>query len=404
MRNARLNLIIGIAAFLCLSITVGATDKQTILFSFNGKSTGNTPMGGLVADAAENLYGTTAYGGANISQCLWSTKGCGVVFELSPNSSGGWTETVLYNFTGGNDGAVPMGELIFDAKGNLYGTTARGGDAATSSGTVFELSPNSSGGWTETTLHIFTGAPDGQSPFAGLVMDAEGNLYGTTYYGGVDDCDTLPCGTVFEVSPNADGTWTETVLHAFIGTDGRWPSSSLAFDSAGNLYGTTTSGGGYDIGEVFSLSPSSSGWSLNTVYWFPNTTGHGGSPQSGVISDFQGNVYGAAGPVYELTSTGTFPWEETVLYQFPTGTYSGARPTLDRWGNLYGTANSITGPGEAFKISSASTGRTFTVLHTIPGTTLAPLIRDAAGNLYGTTQNGGVRADSGTVFELSPVK
>jgi len=217
MRNARLNLIIGIAAFLCLSITAGATDKQTILYSFNGKSSGNTPMGGLVADAAGNLYGTTAYGGANISQCLWSTKGCGTVFELSPNSSGGWTETVIYSFTGGNDGAFPEGNLIFDAKGNLYGVAARGG--ASYDGTVFELSPSSSG-WTETTLHTFTGEPDGDGPLGGLGMDAGGNLFGTTLYGGVDACNTLACGTVFEVSPNSDGTWTETVIHAFTGSDG----------------------------------------------------------------------------------------------------------------------------------------------------------------------------------------
>lgn len=402
MRNRGFVLSVGIATFLCLAVMAGATDKLTILYSFNGKSTGNTPMGGLVADAAGNLYGTTAYGGANISQCLWSTKGCGIVYELSPNSTGGWTEAVIYSFTGGNDGAIPMGELILDSKGNLYGTAFRGG--ASSYGTVFELSPSSSGGWTEATLHTFTGSPDGGYPLAGLVMDAEGNLYGTTYYGGVDDCDTLPCGTVFEVTPNADGTWSETVLHAFMDTDGRWPTSRLAFDTAGNLYGTTTEAGSYDYGVVFMLSPSSSGWTLNILHAFDDKDGDGGDPQGGVILDGAGNVYGAATPVYELTPTGNFPWQETLLYQFPYGTGAGSSLALDRWGNLYGTTVSTTGPGEAFKISSASTGRTFTVLHTIPGTTFAPLIRDAAGNLYGTTQNGGIRADSGTVFELSPVK
>ncbi len=396
-----------------LTAAAGGADKQAILFSFNGKAAGNTPMGGLVADAAGNLYGTTEYGGANISQCLWSTKGCGTVFELSPGSSGAWTETILYNFTGASDGGIPMGSLIFDAKGNLYGTTARGGNTS-SSGTVFELSPSSGGGWTETTLHIFTGAPDGQSPFAGLVIDSKGNLYGTTLYGGVDDCNTLPCGTVFEISPGSAGTWTETVLHAFTGPDGYWPQGNLTFDTAGNLYGTTTRGGADDNGEVFSSSPSSSGWALNIVHSFSNSGIDGRNPQAGVIFDYEGNLYGTTlsgngsnGTVYELTSNGSFPWTETMLYQFPDGgssAWPGSSLVLDRWGNLYGTTMGDVSPPIAFKISSASTGRVFTVLHNLPSRSLAPLIRDAAGNLYGTSESGGVRSDSGTVFELSSVK
>ena len=411
--RARIVSLTVVAIVFALVAAASATDKQAILFSFSGKAAGNTPMGGLVADAAGNLYGTTSYGGANISQCLWSTKGCGTVFELSPGSSGAWTETILYNFTGGSDGGIPIGSLIFDAKGNLYGTTARGGNTS-SSGTVFELSPSSSGGWTETTLHIFTGAPDGQGPVAGLAMDAKGNLYGTTLYGGVDDCNTLPCGTVFEVSPSSDGTWTETVLHAFTGPDGYWPQSNLTFDTVGNLYGTTTRGGADDNGEVFSLSPSSRGWTLNIVHSFGNSGGDGRGPQSGVIFDFEGNLYGTTlggndnnGTVFELTPTGSFPWTETVLYEFANGSDSAwpsSSLTLDRWGNLYGTTIIYLNPAIAFKISSASTGRVFTVLHVLPGASVAPLIRDAAGNLYGTTENGGVRSDSGTVFELSSVK
>src|ERR1700735_886645 len=171
MRNAGFNLMMGIAALLCLSIVAGATDKQTILYSFKGKTDGSDPESGLVADAAGNLYGTTYKGGGICN--------CGTAFELSPSSSGGWTETILHVFTAGDDGAYPFGSMIFDDKGNLYGETVVVGGAAYS-GTIFELSPNATGSWTETILHSFSGAPDGREPSGGLVFDAAGNLYGTT--------------------------------------------------------------------------------------------------------------------------------------------------------------------------------------------------------------------------------
>jgi len=162
-------------------IAFGVVPSERVLYSFRGGSDGSSPQGALVADKAGNLYGTTAEGGS--SNCV---SGCGIVFQLSPpaTSGGSWTETVLYRFLGGTDGAAPGSDLIFDAAGNLYGTTMGGGDAS-SDGTVFQLTPPAQGGpWTETVLYRFAGGADGKAPLSGLVFDKVGNLYGTTLFGG----------------------------------------------------------------------------------------------------------------------------------------------------------------------------------------------------------------------------
>ena len=176
------------AVSLLLTSSWAATDwNEKVLHNFGSGADGNYPPAGLIRDAAGNLYGTTLYGGAH---------NYGTVFELSASAGGGWTETVLHSFNNdGTDGWYPQAGLIFDAAGNLYGTTARGG-AYTYYGTVFELSPNGSGGWTETVLHSFGNGADGVFPFAGLTFDAAGDLYGTTYLGG-----TYDEGTVFELTP-----------------------------------------------------------------------------------------------------------------------------------------------------------------------------------------------------------
>jgi uncharacterized repeat protein (TIGR03803 family) len=220
------------------------------------------------------------------------------VFKL--DSAG--NESILYSFHGHpTDGANPYGAVLRDQAGNLYGTTSNGG--ASNAGTVFELSPSGSG-WTEQPLlYEFTGGSDGREPFAGLIADEQGNLYGTTYGGGDLNCGVLgSCGVVFELSPSPNGTWSETVLHIFTGVpDGGAPGAALISDSAGNLYGTTSQGGiatgctflPGGCGTVFELSPNGSGWTENILYSFTGGA-DGSAPNGPVTMDPHGNLYGAA--------------------------------------------------------------------------------------------------------------
>src|SRR5664279_5403051 len=204
-------------------------------------------------------------------------------------------EQVLHNFNNnGTDGTFPQAGLIVDGAGNLYGTTSEGGTYISCSGgcgTVFELTPNGSGGWTETVLHNFnSNGTDGANPYAGLIFDAAGNLYGTTTTGG-----TYYVGTVFELSPSQGGGWTEKVLYSFNynGTDGNYPQASLTIDAAGNLYGTTWAGGpyGYGYGTVFELTPAAGGgWTETVLHNFVGTDG--AAPLAGLIFDAAGNLYG----------------------------------------------------------------------------------------------------------------
>jgi uncharacterized repeat protein (TIGR03803 family) len=218
-------------------------------FSFTGSTgwypSGTTPM----FDAKGNLYATTAFGGN--SGCSPYGNGCyglGVVFELSPNGGGTWSIKDLHVFTGGNDGESPTCPLIFDAAGNLYGTTFAGG--AHGYGNVFKLTPNADGTWTEHVLHQFTGGKDGATPFAGVTFDASGNLYGTTTRGGA-----FGYGVVFKLTPTSSGGWKETVLHAFANKPGAYPSSAVIFGPAGNLYGATSGDGTTTFGSVFEITP-----------------------------------------------------------------------------------------------------------------------------------------------------
>ena len=340
-------------------------------------------------DSAGNLYGTTEYGGA--------TPYGGTVFELPKGSA---TDAVLYSFTGTNgDGASPRAGLIMDSAGNLYGTTFQGG--ADNYGTVFELPKGSA---TDTVLYSFTGTNgDGFYPYAGLILDSAGNLYGTTYFGGANDY-----GTVFEVTP-----WgTETVLHSFTDTngDGAYPYGGLILDSAGSLYGTTTYGGANVYGTVFELPKGSA--TDTVLYSFTDTNGDGRNPHGGLIMDSAGNFYGTTeqggsvngGIVFKLDAKGN----ETVLDSFPPTDGDGANPhgglIMDSAGNFCGITEqggSVT-DGIVFKLDAKGNE---TVLDSFPGTNgdgfypYAGLILDSAGNLYGTTRYGG--ADYyGTVFEL----
>ena len=270
----------------------------SVLHSFNG-SDGAGPYGGLTFDADGNLYGATAWGGAD---------GLGVAFELTPNGDGSWGESVLHSFSG-SEGGEPLGRMIFDAAGNLYGTTYQGG--AHGNGTVFELTPNGDGSWVESLLHSFNGS-DGGYPFADLTFDAAGNLYGTTKFGGHYRC-TYGCGTVFKLTPNGDGSWVESVLHLFNGSDGRYPVGGLTFDAAGNLYGTTLYGGGSACchqgrGTVFKLTPNGDGsWTQSVLHRFIDRPG--AWPNADLVPDQTGNLYGTTvgdgkttfGSVFEIT-------------------------------------------------------------------------------------------------------
>jgi uncharacterized repeat protein (TIGR03803 family) len=198
--------VAAVTLVLALALAPGAwaANGYKVLYTFTGGIDGSQPFAGVILDASGNLYGTTPQGGA---------FGNGVVFKLTKNSDGSWTESVLHAFAGGTDGATPYAEVTFDTSGNLYGTTQYGG--VSSAGTVFRLAPNSDGTWTESVLYTFTGRGDGANPFSGVIFDGSGNLYGTTYYGGASGV-----GVAYKLTPNSEGTWTQSLLHTFtVGLD-----------------------------------------------------------------------------------------------------------------------------------------------------------------------------------------
>ncbi len=338
------------------------------------------------------------------------------------------TETALYNFcaqTSCVDGAYPYGSLVADSSGNhLYGTTYEGG-ADSNFGSVFELT-NSGGTWTQTVIYSFLGPSngDGAYPFAGLALDASGNLYGTTYQGGASSQ-----GTVFELI-NSGGTWKETVLHTFddiSGDDGYYPYGALVLDTAGNLYGTTSNGGKFGVGTVFQLKKSGSKFSYHLIHSFPGTNGGDYSYSGLVIDKTNGYLYGTtynggviwnAGVVYQLREVSGI-WISSTIYTF-LGDSLGQNPyaglATDSAGNLYGTTN--TGGnfnlGMVFKLTPGK-GNSWTekVIHSFQGYTkkdgstpyYASVTVDSAGDVYGTTETGGSSAANnlnyGTVYKLT---
>ena len=323
-----------------------------VAYNFNPRA--YNPLAGLAIDHSGNLYGTAVYGGPD---------NVGAVFELIPKTGGGWTEKILHDFRkNGRDGYYSVANLVLDASGNLYGTTQMGGTH--NDGTVFELIPEAGGEWTEKILHDFSGK-DGINPWeAGVIFDSSGNLYGTTLSGGdLTDCDGIGCGTVFELTPEAGGDWTEKVLHSFKGPDGANPADAVTFDRSGNLYGTTYNGGHYNDGVAFELTPKAGGgWTEKVLHSF-GKNGDGINPFASLIIDGAGNLYGATvlggtdgdGTEFELTPKGG-GWTEKVLVSFD-GT-DGANPYTN-------------------------------------------LILDVAGDLFGAAANGGLYGD-GVVFEIIP--
>jgi uncharacterized repeat protein (TIGR03803 family) len=334
----------------------------TVVHDFKGPTDGAYPTSGLNADAAGNLYGATQTMGPN---------GGGTIYRLSPKAGGGWLFETIYAFTGGADGGSPLGTLVFDAQGNGYGTVSAGG--ANGFGAVYELTPPAKGKtWTETVLYSFQGNADGVLPFGEVVFDAEGNLYGTTSRGGKSHIGCLSgCGTIYQLTPKKDGTWKETVLHRFTDNFGQGaePRDGLVFDAAGNLYGTTNSGGNNDVcntfsslgcGEVFELTPlGDNKWQLVNLIDFDDSDG--GNPRAGVTLDGQGNLYGVT----------------TIGGSLGGGTLFSFSQQNGKW---------VKGKGIGFPHESGPSGR---------------LVIDQSGMIYGTTYQGGPHV-AGSIFQVDP--
>lgn len=381
------------AALIVIILTIAPAHAAfQLLYTFTGGTDGSQPSSPLIRDSLGNLYGTTAGGGKS---------GFGTVFKVAPDG----TETVLYSFKGGTDGDWPVG-LTLGNDGNFYGATRLGGNNFEGNGTVFRLTPDG----VETVLYAFKGGTDGQEPMAGVVMDAQGNLYGTTYYGGNPSCGS--CGIVYKVTPQG----SETVLHSFTGgsSDGANSVAGVTLDGAGNLYGTTTYGGSKGRGVIFELAADST---YTVLYNFTNGP-DGANPNNTLLLDSQGNLFGTTvplaqsqvpyGTVYKFVPASR---QLSTLFAFGTNT---AFPTgvlsTDGQGNLYGTTFTGVGHtsplGTVFKLEANGT---LTTLHSFwsaaagAGPTLPAqgVTLDGQGNIYGTTSNGGAHL-AGTVFVLRP--
>lgn len=393
--------VLMVVTFFLILTFVARAQAQTIEilhnFGVNGRD-GNVPYSGLIEDGAGNFYGTTSAGGAH---------GFGTVYRLSPDGSGGFTETILYSFKGGStDGDFPHASLFRDGAGNLYGTTVTGGIVATGCnagslsspegcGIVFKLTPTPTGQWTETVLHRFSGS-DGGNSFSGLIRDAAGNFYGATVAGG-----SKGLGTVYKLSPTPTG-WKEIVLHNFIGNpDGAQPfvdCATLAMDGRGSIYGSTYTGGPANAGTVFKLSPRTTGASMEKILYAFKGGSDGNLAFSGVILDKNGNVYGTTsqggtggpngGTVFKLSAANNYA--KTTLHNFTLNDPAKILPNaliMDGKGNLFGTTGYA-----LYKLAPGITGWTETVLwnwdsrEVQNGVILfAPVLMDSHGNFYGTT-------------------
>jgi uncharacterized repeat protein (TIGR03803 family) len=361
---SRVLAVVTVALFVISVLAPGASAAtEKVLYSFTGGSDGQTPHEGLIWDQAGNLYSATLDGGVGKCQ-YWGGTGCGVVYQLAPNGDGTWTENVLYSFKGGKDGSNPeWGSLTFDNTGNLYGTTQGGGKYG--QGTVFELTPNAQGKWTKSVLYDFKGKSDGHNPTTTLIFVEVSRLVGTT-----DGDGTHGGGTVFELTPGSGGHWTFRALHQFARNHGFYPWVGLIPGPDGAYYGTTRDDsqycGRHDCGTVYRLAPASGG-----------------------------------------------KWTYQVLHQFQGGT-NGADPfvgglAFDEQGNLFGQVQlqGAYGYGLIFELTPATGGKwTYQVVYQFTGSTdggnpAGGLVFDTAGDLYGTAWAGGAYTD-GVLFKLTP--
>ncbi|MBV9700237.1 MAG: hypothetical protein JO078_08945 [Candidatus Eremiobacteraeota bacterium] len=383
---------------------------EKVIWDFTNASDGSGPLAGVVADPTGNLYATTQTGGVIKGNAL------GTVDEFSSSGSN-WTEATLYTFHG-FDGSEPYAPVIFDARGNVDGTTLAGGATYGSGcntngcGAVFQLTHGSSG-WSESVLYSFTDGSDGGYPQGPLSLDQSDDIYGTTEGGGDGACPLLGgCGTVFELTHSR--TWKERILHAFTGADGKYPYTRLIVDTKGNIFGTTPQGGSgcgsAGCGVVFELVKTGSSWTLKTIHAFAGGK-DGASPAAGLLSDSKGNLYGTTtaggtsgfGVAYEFARSGS-TWKQKILFNFSKtlGVYSPyGELTFDTNGNLFGAAaggNTCTvgrqrfSCGVIFELSPARKGSwkeatllafTFSTSGWNPN---GALLLSASGTIFGTTQ------------------
>ncbi len=414
--------------FVCLLFGGQAAVAQTFstLYNFTGGADGGFPYAGVTLDPRGNLYGIATLGG-NTSCYYGGESGCGTVFKLS-HVGGSWTFGLLYSFAGGDDGWQPYAAVTIGPDGTLYGTTYLGGGTGCQQegcGTVFQLRPGANFcrsvlcPWTETQIYQFTNGLDGGNPLAGVTFDANGNMYGTT----IRAENNQDFGSVYELSPSSHG-WILTALYDFSDFDQAGsPQGGVLFDQHGNLWGTTYLGGADDCldpqepepcGVLFELTPSGSGWNYRTAYEFEASVG--GGPTGTLINDQSGNLYGTLdengangnGGVYQFNlSSGV-----RMLYGVSGNPEANYGPqggvVMDQAGNLYGVDpyNGAYNEGFVFKLSPSNGGWTSTDLHDFTGGNdgAAPyctLVVDANGNIYGTTAYGGTH-NRGTVFEITP--
>ncbi len=410
--------LLAAASLICiLAGTSRAGSTLKVLYSFKGGTDGNSPFDQLLIDPLGNVYGVTTEGGLD-TECF--DNGCGTVFKLMPRN-GHWTESVLYSFppTIYTYSVAPNGPLVRDSSGSLFGVTANGGDSVCQCGEIYELT-DSAGVWTETDIHNFVGGTgDGQYGNSGLVRDSAGNFYGWTGEGGNGENCNSECGTVFEFTPNSDGTWTENLIYNFTGgRDGENPGGPMAIDAEGNLYGITTSGGVYGYGTAYKLAFSNGTWTETSLFDFTlDASGSSVSQISGLAVDFSGDLFAVApygggnqvGIVYELTPTAGYS-KYLALHTF-TGAGDGGEPfgglSIDKAGNLYGTT--IYGGtyeyGTVYRLAPGKGGRwSETVLHSFSngndGSYPYGVILDSSGNLYGTASEGGAN-EYGVAYELT---
>jgi uncharacterized repeat protein (TIGR03803 family) len=400
--------VVSIILFSLAVVLTHTAQAQTfsVLHAFTNGGDGGSPTASLTFDGAGNLYGTASTGGAGNG---------GTVFQLK-RSGQGWTLNTIHAFEPSDgDGETPLGGVVVGPDGTLFGTTAAGGTGCDGGcGMVYNLKPPGSFchtgvcPWTETILHNFGGYPNdgGQPRYMSLIFDASGDMYGTTCEGG-----GVNYGTVFEMKPS-NGGWTESELYVFDGGDGECPQSGVIMDQAGNLYGTVFQAF-ENQGEVYEISPGQPYWTQTILERFEEGV-NGSAPVAGLVADRSGNFYGMtlSGVVFELSFSGG-EWNYSQIYSLPGGGGYGTL-AIDAAGNLYGTQFYGTfGEGAAFELARTGGNWTYINLHNFDlvdggGWPYGGVALDADGNLYGTTSQGGYRANGcgywgcGYLWEITP--
>jgi uncharacterized repeat protein (TIGR03803 family) len=405
--RSKVRSLVFLVAALSMVISAAAVPTEQVVYNFSKNGSGASVH--LVYHSGR-LYGASTLGGDIVC-----SNGCGSVFELAPKQGGGWNYRLLYAFTGGTDGNTPMGAVVFDAAGNLYGAVNQA--TVNQRGGVFKLTPSATGQWTETTIYSFGSATnDGQNPNSGVTEDAAGNLYGVTLYGGTDGQ-----GIVYQLTPNLNGTWTESILHNFAGRpDAGSPAGEVSFDQAGNLYGTTVFGGTNALGAVYELSPASGGaWTEKVIYSFDGTQGQ--TPEGPVTLDATGNVFGLTnaggkygeGTAFELIPGAGGSWNFSLVHTFGAsgdgGFPSNAYLTAGSVDTFYGTTfiGGAIGGGTVFRLKLEAGGQwSEELVHSFgaanDGSAPYGSVTVGPGNaLFGGTSYGGT-AGTGVIYEVTP--